>query len=178
MELRTQRLVLRAYALSDFEESAAMWADPVVVRYIGNIPTTREQAWQKALRYIGHWTAFGFGMFVARDREGRFVGEVGVWESKRDTDPPFEGLEAGWALAPWAHGQGLASEALAAALAWFEQTHGPREIMCMIDPPNAPSRRIASKQGFVETRRTVYHGDEVMMFTRPSTPDRASRASS
>jgi len=154
-----------------------MWADPVVVRYIGNVPTTREQAWQKALRYLGHWTAFGFGMFVARDREGRFVGEVGVFESKRDMDPPLEALEAGWALSPWAHGQGYASEALAAALSHFDRTRGG-EVMCMIDPPNAASRKVAAKHGFVETRRALYHGDEVMLFTRPSRPDPASRASS
>jgi RimJ/RimL family protein N-acetyltransferase len=178
VELRTRRLILRPYALADFEESAAMWADPVVVRYVGNVPVTREQAWQKALRTIGFWTAFGFGMFTIRDHEGRFVGEVGVWESKRDLEPPFEGLEAGWVLALWAHGQGLASEALAAALAWFDQTHGPRDIMCMIDPPNAPSRRVAAKHGFVETSRPRYHDQEVIVFTRPSRPDPASRASS
>ena len=155
-----------------------MWADPVVVRYVGNVPVTREQAWQKALRTIGFWSAFGFGMFTIRDHEGRFVGEVGVWESKRDTDPPYEGLEAGWVLALWAHGQGLASEALSAALAWFDQTHGPRDIMCMIDPPNVPSRKVAAKHGFVETSRPRYHDQEVIVFTRPSTPDRASRASS
>lgn len=155
-----------------------MWADPVVVRYVGGIPTTREQSWQKALRNIGYWTAFGFGMFAVRDHQARFVGEVGVWESKRDTDPVYEGLEAGWVLAPWAHGQGLATEALAAALAWFDQTHGPRDIMCMIDPPNAPSRRVAAKHGFVETHRARYHDAEVMLFNRSSRPGPASRASS
>lgn len=177
MELRTERLILRPYALTDFEESAAMWADPVVARYVGKA-MTREQAWQKTMRTIGFWTAFGFGMFAVRDFEGRFVGEVGVWESKRDLEPPFEGLEAGWVLALWAHGQGLASEALAAALAWFDQTHGPRDIMCMIDPPNAPSRKVAAKHGFLETSRPRYHDQEVIVFTRPSRPDPASRASS
>lgn len=155
-----------------------MWADPVVVRYVGNVAQTREQTWQRTLRALGHWTAFGFGMFAARDLEGRWVGEVGVFQSIRDMDPPFEGLEAGWVLALWAHGQGLASEALAAALAWFDQTHGPRDIMCMIDPPNAASRRVAAKHGFVETGRPRYHDQEVIVFTRPSTPDPASRASS
>lgn len=178
MELATQRLILRPHTLADFDDSFAMWADPIVARYVGNVPMTREQAWQKVLRTIGLWTAFGFGMFAVRDLEGRWVGEVGVWESKRDTEPAYEGLEAGWVLALWAHGQGLASEALAAALAWFDHTHGRRDIMCLIDPSNAPSRKVAAKHGFVETRRVQYHGQEDLQLTRPSRPDPASRASS
>jgi RimJ/RimL family protein N-acetyltransferase len=84
--------------------------------------------------------------------------------------------EAGWVLATWAHGRGFASEALTAALRWFEDTHGAQELTCIIDPPNAPSLRVAAKHGFVETHRATYHGEPVIVFTRPRTPGRASRA--
>ena len=128
MELSTERLTLRPYAVTDFEESAAVWGDAEVVRYMGQ-PATREMSWYRTLRYVGHWSAFGYGMFAVRDRAGRFMGDVGISDFHRD-----------------------------------------------IDPPNGPSLRVAAKHGFVETRRAVYHGDEVIVFTRPRTPGRASRA--
>jgi len=172
VELRTDRLILRPYAVTDYDDSAAMWADAEVVRYIGNVPATREQSWYRTLRYLGHWAAFGFGMWAVRDRDGAFVGDVGITDFKRDLDPPLTALEAGWVVAPRAQGQGYATEALTAAIAWFERTQGAQPIACMIDPPNAPSRRVAAKHGFIEDRRAVYHGEDVMIFIRPSRPAR------
>jgi len=155
-----------------------MWGDAEVVRYIGNVPATREQSWSRTLRYIGHWTAFGFGMWAVRDRAGAFVGDVGILDFKRDIDPPLNALEAGWVVAPRAQGMGYATEALGAALAWFERTQGAQDLACMIDPPNAPSRRVAAKHGFIEQRRANYHGEDLIVFIRPSRPGPASRASS
>jgi predicted acetyltransferase len=111
-------------------------------------------------------------------KKGGYEIDVGIVDFKRELDPPLTALEAGWVIAPGAQGKGYASEALAAAIAWFERTQGTQDIACMIDPLNAPSRRVAGKHGFVEERRTAYHGDELIIFIRPSTPDRASRASS
>ncbi len=153
-----------------------MWGDAEVVRYIGGQPATREMSWSRTLRYIGHWSAFGYGMFAVRDLDGRFVGDVGVADFRRDLDPPITAPEAGWVIVPAAQGRGYASEALAAALRWFEDTHGAQELACIIDPPNTPSLRVAAKHGFVEMRRTAYHGEPVIVFSRPRTPGRASRA--
>lgn len=176
MELSTERLILRPYAVADYEESAAVWGDAEVVRHMGGQPATREASWYRTLRYVGHWTAFGYGMFAVRDHAGRFMGDVGIADFHRDLDPPITVPEAGWVLATWAHGKGYASEALAAALRWFEDTHGAQELACIIDPPNTPSLRVAAKHGFVETRRTLYHGEPVIVFSRPSRPGPASRA--
>ena len=108
----------------------------------------------------------------------RFVGDVGITDFKRDIDPPLAALEAGWVVAPQAQGHGYATEALAAAIAWFERSQGAQPIACMIDPPNAPSRRVAAKHGFVEDRRAVYHGEEVMIFihARADLIERLARA--
>jgi len=176
VELSTERLILRPYATTDFEDSAVMWGDPEVVRHMGGQPATREMSWSRTLRYIGHWSVYGYGFFAVRDVQGRFVGEVGVADFRRDIDPPITIPEAGWVIVPSAQGQGYASEALAAALRWFEEAHGPQDVACMIDSPNTRSLRVAAKHGFVETRRTTYHGEPVILFSRPSTPGRASRA--
>jgi RimJ/RimL family protein N-acetyltransferase len=43
--LETARLELRAHRLDDFAACAAMWADPIVARYIGGKPLSEEETW-------------------------------------------------------------------------------------------------------------------------------------
>ncbi|HEY8041563.1 MAG TPA: GNAT family N-acetyltransferase, partial [Polyangiaceae bacterium] len=72
--LDTGRLTLRGHGRDDLDDCAALWADPVVTRHIGGRPFTREEAWAKLLRYVGHWDLLGFGYWVVRERAtGRFV---------------------------------------------------------------------------------------------------------
>ena len=49
--IETQRTILRAHRLEDFDAYAAMWADPVVTRFIGGKPRTREESWMRFLRH-------------------------------------------------------------------------------------------------------------------------------
>ena len=51
--IETERLKLRGHWLGDFASSAAMWADPVVYRYVGGKPHTEEESWTRLLRYVG-----------------------------------------------------------------------------------------------------------------------------
>src|SRR6266852_5354978 len=100
----TERLTLRGHRLEDFGECAAMWADPEVTRHIGGRPFSAEEVWTKLLRYVGHWSLMGFGYWVIREKaSGRFVGEVGFADFKRDIEPSLVSApEIGWALASWA----------------------------------------------------------------------------
>jgi RimJ/RimL family protein N-acetyltransferase len=164
----TPRLSLRPHSLDDFTDSIAMWADPDVVRHISGKPSTEEEVWSRLLRYAGHWSLMGFGYWAVRERAtGRFVGEVGLANFHRALDVPFHGLpEAGWVLAPWAHGQGFASEAVAVALEWAETHFGSPRAWCIIAPENGPSIRVAQKAGFREHSRTTFHGDPTIVFER------------
>lgn len=166
--IETARLRLRPHELADLDAYAAMWADPLVTRFIGGKPLSREVAWTRLLRYRGMWTVMGFGFWAIEDRAtGRFLGEAGVQESRRELQPSIEGtLEAGWGLVPEAHGRGLASEAVAAVIGWAEKALPERPMTCIIDPGNTGSIRIAQNFGFRERARTDYHGAEVIVFER------------
>ena len=145
-----------------------MWADPEVTRYIGGRPFTEEEVWARLLRYAGLWSLLGYGYWVVRQRDtGRFVGEVGLADFHRDISPSFEGTpEVGWALATWAKGQGFATEAVLAALAWSDtQLRAPRTV-CIISPSNTASMRVAEKCGFREAGRAMYKGGETVMLVR------------
>jgi RimJ/RimL family protein N-acetyltransferase len=165
----TDRLTLRPHRLDDFQDSLALWSDPVVTKYIGGRPSTKEEVWQRLLRYAGHWALLGYGFWTVRDRgSDRFLGEVGILDGKRELDPPFgDTPEVGWALAPSAHGKGYATEAVRAALAWGAEHFGPKvRTVCMIDPANAASIRVAEKVGYREYARTAYKGVPTILFER------------
>jgi RimJ/RimL family protein N-acetyltransferase len=165
----TERLVMRGPRLVDFDDSAALWGDPDITRYIGGRPQSREEAWTRFLRAIGHWALMGFGYWVVRERDtGRFVGEVGFADFRREMDPTIEGSpEVGWVLARHAHGKGYATEAVRAALAWGAATFGPdQRMVCIIGPGNRPSIRVAEKVGFSRVADGTYRGEPILMFVR------------
>ncbi|MDB4966166.1 MAG: family acetyltransferase [Myxococcales bacterium] len=167
--LDTPRLTFRGHRLEDFDECAALWADPVVTRFIGGKPASREEVWARLMRYVGHWALLGYGYWVVRERaSGRFVGEVGLADFRRAVDPPLDGApECGWVLSPWAHGQGFATEAVSAVLAWGATRFdaGVRTV-CLIDPGNVASIRVAAKCGYTELARTTYKGEPTILYQR------------
>jgi RimJ/RimL family protein N-acetyltransferase len=167
--LHSERLVLRGHTLADFDESAAMWADPLVTRHISGRPSTGEEAWARLLRYAGVWAMLGYGYWVVREREsGRFVGEVGFVDYRRDVTPPLgDAPEAGWVLASWAHGHGFATEAVRAALAWADAHLAAPRTVCLIAPENAASLHVAEKCGYRELARGTYKGEETLICERP-----------
>lgn len=167
-DIDTERLTLRCPRLEDFEESLAMWGDPRVVRYITGKPSTPEEMWSRLLRYVGHWQLLGYGYWVVREKStGRFVGEVGLADFRRDIEPSLGGSkEAGWVLSPWAQGRGFATEAVRAALRWTEARFGPERVVCLIDPGNEASIKVAHRCGFREFARGSYKGAPSLMLER------------
>jgi RimJ/RimL family protein N-acetyltransferase len=169
--LETERLTFRGHTRADFDECAALWGDPEVTRHIGGRAFTHEECWSRHIRYVGHWALLGFGYWVVREKSsGRFVGEVGLADFQRDIVPSFDGApEAGWVLATWSHGKGYATEGVRAVLGWSDANLGPRTV-CMIDPPNVASFRVAEKCGFHELVRTTYKGGPAVLFERKLAP--------
>jgi RimJ/RimL family protein N-acetyltransferase len=166
--LETARLVLRGHRLEDFQPSAAMWGDEAVARFIGGKPFTPEEVWQRMLRYPGHWALLGFGYWVIEEKAaGRFVGEAGFLNLNRAIEPAFgDTPEAGWVLAPWAHGKGYATEAMTCATTWLDGRFGAGRTVCMISPENGPSIRVAQKLGYREYARAAYKGSPTVLFER------------
>ncbi|MBY5662166.1 GNAT family N-acetyltransferase [Rhizobium leguminosarum] len=165
--LETARLTLRPHRLDDFDAHAALWADEDVVRFITGAPSTREQSWSRMLRVAGMWHHMGFGFLAIVEKEsGRFIGEAGFLEARREMEPSIEGtMEVGWALMPSTHGRGYATEALTVLIGWAERHFPGKSMSCIISPENQASLRVAAKLGFRETARTQYNG-EIIQFSR------------
>ncbi len=167
--IETERLILRHNRLEDFEQAYSIYSDPDVVRHIGNgQPGTRQDVWFRLLRFVGHWQLLGYGMFAIIEKSsGRMIGETGMADFKRGLGDDFDPYpEAAWILASDVHGNGYAMEAATAAHRWFEENRGRQRTVCIIDPPNTASIRLAEKLGYQSMGERPFRDSTVMMFER------------
>lgn len=166
--LESERLILRAHTLADFDPSFVMWSNPVTTRFIGGQPSTREVAQSRVINYLVHWKLMSFGYWAIEEKNsGSFVGELGFADFRREIEPPILGIpEVGWVLTPSKHGKGYATEATQAALAWADEHLGVPKTVCLIDPEHAASIRVAEKFGYKEYARSTFKGTPTIMFER------------
>lgn len=166
--LSTARLILRPHRQDDLDASTAIWSDPLVTRFIGGRPFTREECWGRLMRYVGHWAWMGFGMWAVEERAtGVMIGDVGFMRARRAMTPSYDDIpEVGWAFAAGAHGKGFATEAVRGALHWGDAQFGRSRTWCIVAPDNAASLRVAAKCGYVETARAIHSGAPVIVLMR------------
>jgi RimJ/RimL family protein N-acetyltransferase len=166
--INTERLFLRKHELQDTESVFLLRTDPAVVQFIHGVPASREEAWNRLLRYAGHWDLLGFGMFAVFERAtNQFIGEVGLADFQRGLGDNFDGMpEAAWLLQGSSHGKGFALEAMTAALRWFDEQSFSSRIVCMIDPRNTASIRLAEKLEFIYNGEGFYKNNIINKYER------------
>ncbi|MGF7153496.1 GNAT family N-acetyltransferase [Novosphingobium gossypii] len=168
--LFTERLVLRPHTIGDLDHVLQLANDPAVHAFIRGLPTSREEAWHRLLRYAGHWSLLGYGMLAVFERSsGDFIGEVGLADFQRGLGPDFDGTpEAAWLFTGGSHGRGYAAEAMTVLLDWFEREYGPQRTVCIIDVANTASIKLADRLGFRPYGATVYREAAVDKYERTS----------
>lgn len=123
--LETPRLLLRRWREEDVAPLAAVNADPEVMRWIGDGSVRDEQQTRSGIEAMEHeWEAQGFGLFAVEIRSTReLAGFTGL--SIPDFLPEvLPAVEVGWRLGRAHWGQGLATEAAAAAVRSGSRTGG------------------------------------------------------
>lgn len=166
--IETSRLRLRAPELRDFEANAAMWMDDRVTRYISGQPRLRDESWRRFIGMPGLWALLGYGYWIFADRASdALIGMGGLAFFERGL-VELEGVpEAGWAIAPDWWGQGIASEAMGAALAWADMHLDAPQVRCIINPGHGASESVAAKLGFVCIGQADMQPDPVNVYARP-----------
>ena len=140
--IETERLVLRAPQIGDFERFAELHADEEAARWIGgHLP--RASAWRKFLQQPGAWALQGFGMFSIIERgSGRWLGQAGPWRPDG-----WPGDEVGYMLHPDAWGWGYVSEAVPVIIDWTLDSLGWDAFIHCIAPENLASKKVAGRLG-------------------------------
>jgi len=152
IELRTERLVLRAWRDDDLEPFAAMNADPRVMEHFPSV-LSRAESDATAGRIRAHLEQRGYGLWAVEvPGEVPFAGFVGLHHV------PFDAhftpaVEIGWRLAASVWGRGYATEGARAAMSLGFGTLGLEEIVSMTVPANRRSWNVMQKLGMTRDPR-------------------------
>jgi RimJ/RimL family protein N-acetyltransferase len=161
-ELRTERLVLRPLAPDDLDGYAAMYADPEVLRFVGDgTAATREGSAEWLERAIRRNALEGWDMRTVRLHDGTFVGRCGI--AVRELDHGVE-REVGYILAREHWGWGYATEAASAVRDHALAALGLRRLVALIAYGNDASVRVAEKLGMAFEREVGFHGRPTRLF--------------
>ena len=146
-DVETVRLSLRRFTPGDLDELAALSAQEEVWRFPYGRGLTRDETRAFVDAQVREWEEVGFGLWVARPREGgAAIGVVGV-SVPRFLPAILPAVEVGWRFAPSAWGRGYATEGAAAALDEAFTTLGLDSVCSLPQTGNPPSARVAERLG-------------------------------
>ena len=168
LQLETDRLLLRAPVPEDANALAPMYADPEVMRYVGDGRTlTLAETERSVRRMIDRWDADGFGLFTTvRQEDGAIIGRVGLLVWNTDTWEPTTRAEAanvpsevevGYTLGKPYWGRGYATEAAGAVRDYALNELGAERLIALIIHGNTASENVARKLG-LEYERDIMLG--------------------
>jgi [ribosomal protein S5]-alanine N-acetyltransferase len=174
LELQTERLILRAPVPEDAEALAPMYADPEVMRYVGDGRTlTRADTELSVRRMIERWNEDGFGLYTTiRKDDEAVIGRVGIliwnsetWEptTRAQASGPTE-VEVGYTLGRDFWGQGYATEAAGAVRDYALGKLGAERLIALIIHGNTASDSVAHKLGLEYERNIMLGRREAQLF--------------
>jgi RimJ/RimL family protein N-acetyltransferase len=166
--IATERLILREIRAEDFGAVHALWTDPENVRFVGGKPSTPSQSWRRITNSAGMWPILNYGYWALEEKStGDFIGLVGFADFHRDEPAGFSGdPEIGYVIDKQVHGKGYGREAMAACMQWFDDTHGRIRTICMIEPGNIASLKIAERLGYKTYAEGEIDGAAVLLMER------------
>ena len=140
MEIRTPRLRLRHARPDDLAAMHAVLSDPRATEWWSTPPHGSLDETRVWLDGMLAGNAEGSDDFVI-ERDGRVIGKVGFYRLP----------DVGYILHPDHWGEGLASEAVGAAIAHVFATRDLDDVTADVDPANQASIGLLEKLGFVRT---------------------------
>jgi len=144
--LRTARLLLRPFAVSDANAIYALQSNPRVLRYWDSPPWTDRSQADAFLAACRKMEEDGSGARFAIETRGdnAFVG----WCAMFRWNPVYRSLGIGYCLDEPAWGKGYATEAVSAMLQWAYGALDLNRVEAELDTRNAASARVLEKLGF------------------------------
>jgi len=157
--IETERLLLRKFRPDDLDDLAALFADPDVVRYVGDgCPVSRDEAERALYSTLRHWQEHGFGRWAVLDRQTlEFVGFGGLRSLFGTPEVVYHLAKACWA-------KGLATEIGQAALTFGFEQRGFDRIVAIAKPLNAASIHVMKKLGMHFEKNARYYGIDAVQY--------------
>jgi RimJ/RimL family protein N-acetyltransferase len=153
----TARLTLRRWQPADLDALSRIYADPEVIRYIGDGHVRSRAETEAAIELMErHWTEHGFGTWAAvLKATGDLIGRIGL------STPTFlpevlPATEVGFLLDRPHWGRGLATEGARASLSHAFDRLGLARVISIYFPENVGSGRVMEKLGMRPERDTIH----------------------
>lgn len=144
-------MFLRRMDMSDVDDLMGIFSDPVAMRYYPGTKSRQEvEDWVRWT--LESYRDHGFGLWAAiLKNSGEFAGQCGLTvqevEVREEVEIGYHDLREFW-------GRGLAPEAATAVRDHGFQALGFERLVCLIDPRNLASRRVAEKIGLTLEKET------------------------
>ena len=157
--IETERLLLRELRPDDLDDLAALFADPDVVRYVGDgQPAGRDEAQRALHSTLRRWQEQGFGRWAALDRKtGKFIGMGGFRSLFGTPEVVYHLAKENW-------GKGYATELAHAALRFGFEDRGFDRIVAIAKPQNTASIHVMEKLGMQYEKHARYYDIDVVQY--------------
>jgi len=153
--LETERLLLRPLTRDDVDAMFAIIGDPVAMQYYPRA-FTREDAAEWVERNLRRYENDEHGLLaVVLKSSGEVIGDCGLSWQLADGEPV---LELGYHLRRDHWGNGYATEAAHACMDHAFRVLATNRLASLIRPENAPSRRVAERNGMWAERQVTHSG--------------------
>ena len=134
---------MRPIQASDLDSLAAIWHDPEVTRFLPSrgVPIPRERVKQTLASFIEHWKQRSYGVWAIVGSSS-MIGYCGLRYLQE-----LDAVEVLYGLAKAHWGQGIATQATQAAIAYGCDVVKLDKIIAMALPDNHASKRVIEKAG-------------------------------
>ncbi len=143
--LKTDRLRLRPFRVSDLKTVHALHSDPENLRYWGVDPSPSLDNTRKMMRWHITGSPRNYMIWAVEEKKSkRVVGMINYFRR----DMRERRVEVGWLMLPAAQGKGYMTEAGQALLRYLIDTLKVHRVEALIRPENKPSAALAERLGF------------------------------
>lgn len=166
--LETDRLILRHLERADLDNLFALYSDPEIRRYFPEGTLTREETLEELEWFLdGHPEHPQLGLCATVHKpSGRFIGRCGLlpWTIEERSE-----VEVAYLLAKPYWGQGLAPAAARAIVRYACERLGYSRLICLVDPANQASIRVAERIGMSLEKQMEDAGGPFLLYSRTCT---------
>ncbi|MFF8832952.1 GNAT family N-acetyltransferase [Streptomyces sp. NPDC015131] len=148
ISISTERLVLRPYEDADIPAHTEMMNDETVVAWTSAphpYTTAHAEDWVRRIAPAERTEGRGVVLAVTEFLTQRLVGTVHL----RNTDWRTRATEAAYITAPWARGEGYATESVLAVAQWLFQDRRFERLELRTAADNTASQQVAQKIGCI-----------------------------
>lgn len=163
---KTSRLILRYFTLDDLDDLTPILADAEVMQFSLSGVITRSQTEEFLQWILDRYQKYNFGLYAVIDRQDRrLIGFCGllVWHFEEHIE-----IEIAYRLAKAYWGKGRGTEAAIAVRDYAKNMLGINRLICLIQPENIRSIRVAQKLGMHYEKNIVLQGLNVRIYSSSS----------